>query len=157
MLEEIYNYFTIDILYNWVNIGVLPFWLILIFFPRSYLSRYFVTSVFPIFILGGTYIFVLYKSYLNSFDFVGNFNLYIGIDEISDLFTDKNFLIMFWIHFISINLFVGGWIVKDSQKFMINKFLLSVPLVITYLIGPLGLFVYWLIRIFYAKNINLYE
>ena len=157
MLEEIYNYFTIDILYNWVNIGVLPFWLILIFFPRSYLSRYFVTSVFPIFILGGTYIFVLYKSYLNSFDFVGNFNLYIGIDEISDLFSDKNFLVMFWIHFISINLFVGGWIVKDSQKFMINKFLLSVPLIITYLIGPLGLFVYWLIRIFYAKNINLYE
>ena len=157
MLEEIYNYFTIDILYNWVNIGVLPFWLILIFFPRSHLSRYFVTSVFPIFILGGTYIFVLYKSYLNSFDFIGNFNLYIGIDEISDLFSDKNFLIMFWIHFISINLFVGGWIVKDSQKFMINKFLLSVPLVITYLIGPLGLFVYWLIRIFYAKNINLYE
>ena len=157
MLEEIYNYFTIDILYNWVYIGVLPFWLILIFFPRSHLSRYFVTSVFPIFILGGTYIFVLYKSYLNSFDFVGNFNLYIGIDEISDLFTDKNFLIMFWIHFISINLFVGGWIVKDSQKFMINKFLLSVPLIITYLIGPLGLFVYWLIRIFYAKNINLYE
>tara|TARA_B100001057_G_scaffold421965_1_gene443206 strand:+ start:780 stop:1253 length:474 start_codon:yes stop_codon:yes gene_type:complete len=157
MLEEIYNYFTIDILYNWVNIGVLPFWLILIFFPRSHLSRYFVTSVFPIFILGGTYIFVLYKSYLNSFDFIGNFNLYIGIDEISDLFSDKNFLIMFWIHFISINLFVGGWIVKDSQKFMINKILLSVPLVITYLIGPLGLFVYWLIRIFYAKNINLYE
>ena len=157
MLEEIYNYFTIDILYNWVNIGVLPFWLILIFFPRSYLSRYFVTSVFPIFILGGTYIFVLYKSYLNSFDFISNFNLYMGIDEISDLFSDKNFLVMFWIHFISINLFVGGWIVKDSQKFMINKFLLSVPLIITYLIGPLGLFVYWLIRIFYAKNINLYE
>ncbi len=157
MLEEIYNYFTIDILYNWVNIGVLPFWLILIFFPRSHLSRYFVTSVFPIFILGGTYIFVLYKSYLNSFDFISNFNLYMGIDEISDLFSDKNFLVMFWIHFISINLFVGGWMVKDSQKFMINKFLLSVPLVITYLIGPLGLFVYWLIRIFYAKNINLYE
>ena len=157
MLEEIYNYFTIDILYNWVNIGVLPFWLILIFFPRSYLSRYFVTSVFPIFILGGTYIFVLYKSYLNSFDFISNFNLYMGIDEISDLFSDKNFLVMFWIHFISINLFVGGWMVKDSQKFMINKFLLSVPLIITYLIGPLGLFVYWLIRIFYAKNINLYE
>ena len=157
MLEEIYNYFTIDILYNWVNIGVLPFWLILIFFPRSHLSRYFVTSVFPIFILGGTYIFVLYKSYLNSFDFISNFNLYMGIDEISDLFSDKNFLVMFWIHFISINLFVGGWMVKDSQKFMINKFLLSVPLIITYLIGPLGLFVYWLIRIFYAKNINLYE
>ena len=64
---------------------------------------------------------------------------------------------MFWIHFISINLFVGGWIVKDSQKFMMNKILLSFPIIITYLVGPLGLLVYWVIRIFHAKNINLYE
>ena len=157
MIEQIYNYFTIDMLYYWVNIGVLPFWLILIFFPRSHLCRYLVTSIFPFLILTGAYIFVLYKSYLNSFNFVSNFNLYMGIDEISDLFSEKNFLIMFWIHFISINLFTGGWIVKDSEKFMINKFLIFIPLVITYLIGPLGLFVYWLIRIFYAKNINLYD
>tara|TARA_A100000164_G_scaffold357700_1_gene368590 strand:- start:353 stop:826 length:474 start_codon:yes stop_codon:yes gene_type:complete len=157
MIEQIYNYFTIDMLYYWVNIGVLPFWLILIFFPRSHLCRYLVTSIFPFLILTGAYIFVLYKSYLNSFDFVSNFNLYMGIDDISDLFSEKNFLIMFWIHFISINLFTGGWIVKDSEKFMINKFLIFIPLIITYLIGPLGLFVYWLIRIFYAKNISLYD
>ena len=81
----------------------------------------------------------------------------MGIDDIKDLFSNKNFLMMFWIHFISINLFTGGWIVKDSQKFMISKFLLSIPLIILYLIGPLGLLVYWLIRIFYAKNISLYD
>ena len=157
MIEQIYNYFTIDVLYYWVNIGVLPFWLILIFLPRSHLCRYLVTSIFPFFILSGAYVFVLYKSYLNSFDFISNFNLYMGIDDLSDLFSEKSFLIMFWIHFISINLFTGGWIVKDSEKFMINKFLIFIPLIITYLIGPLGLFVYWLIRIFYAKNISLYD
>ena len=64
---------------------------------------------------------------------------------------------MFWIHFISINLFVGGWIVRDSQKLAINKILMIIPLIVTYLIGPLGIFVYWLIRIFHAKNINLYD
>ena len=131
MIEQIYNYFTIDMLYYWVNIGVLPFWLILIFFPRSHLCRYLVTSIFPFFILTGAYIFVLYKSYLNSFDFVSNFSLYMGIDDISDLFSEKNFLIMFWIHFISINLFTGGWIVKDSEKFMINKFFIFIPLIVT--------------------------
>lgn len=144
-------------LYLWVNLGVLPFWFILIFFPQSQLCRYFVTSIFPIFILSGTYIFMLYKSYINSYDFFNNFNLYIGINELSDLFSDKTFLMIFWLHFISINLFTGGWIVKDSQKISVNKFLLILPLIITYLIGPLGLFVYWLIRIFYAKNINLYD
>ncbi len=157
MIEQIYNYFTIDMLYYWVNLGVLPFWLILIFFPQSHLCRYLVTSIFPIFVLAGAYIFVLYKTYLNSYDFNSNFSLYFGINNLSDLFSDKSFLMMFWIHFISINLFTGGWIVKDSQKYSINKFILILPLIITYLIGPLGLFIYWLIRIFYARNINLYD
>ena len=157
MIEQIYNYFTIEMLYYWVNLGVLPFWLMLIFFPQSHLCRYLVTSIFPIFVLSGVYLFMLYKSYLNSFDFTGNFNLYFGIDSISELFSDKTFLMMFWIHFISINLFTGGWIVKDSQKFSINKIILILPLIITYLIGPVGLFVYWIIRIFYAKNIKLYD
>ena len=157
MIEQIYNYFTIEMLYLWVNLGVLPFWFILIFFPQSHICKYFVTSIFPIFILTGTYIFMLYKSYINSYDFINNFNLYLSINELSDLFSDKTFLMIFWLHFISINLFTGGWIVKDSQKNSVNKILLILPLLTTYLIGPLGLFIYWLIRIFYAKNINLYE
>ena len=157
MIEQIYNYFTIEMLYYWVNLGVLPFWIILIFFPQSNISKIFVTSVFPIFVLSGTYIFILYKSYLSSYDFDANFNLYLGLDNISDLFSNKTFLITFWIHFIAINLFTGGWIVKDSQKFQINKILLIFPLLLTYLIGPLGLFLYWLIRIFHAKSINLYD
>ena len=157
MIEQIYNYFTIEMLYYWVNLGVLPFWFILIFFPQSQISKIFVTSVFPMLILSGIYIFILYKSYLSSYDFDANFNLYLGLDNISDLFSNKTFLITFWIHFIAINLFTGGWIVKDSQKFQINKILLIFPLLLTYLIGPLGLFLYWLIRIFHAKSINLYD
>ena len=131
--------------------------LILIFFPQSNLSKYFVTSVFPIILLGGTYIFVLYKSYLNSYDFVSNFELYLSISNLSILFSNELFLMLFGIHFISINLFVGGWIVRDSQKFSINKILVGIPLIVTYLIGPLGIFFYWLIRIFFAKSISLYE
>ena len=157
MIEQIYAYFTIEILYFWVNLGVLPFWLILIFFPQSNLSKYCVTSVFPIILLGGTYIFVLYKSYLNSYDFVSNFELYLSISNLSILFSNELFLMLFWIHFISINLFVGGWIVRDSQKFSINKILVGIPLIVTYLIGPLGIFFYWIIRIFFAKSISLYE
>ena len=157
MIEQIYNYFNIEILYYWVNFGVLPFWLILIFFPQSNLSRYFVTSIFPILLLSGAYIFMLYKSYLGSYEFLSNFDLYLNISYLSNLFSNENFLIIFWIHFVSINLFTGGWIVKDSQKFGISKIILFLPLVITYLIGPLGILIYWIIRIFYAKRINLYD
>jgi hypothetical protein len=157
MIEQIYTYFTIEMIYYWVNLGVLPFWFILIFFPQSYLSRYFVTSIFPILLLSISYVFLFYKSFLNSYDFLGNFNLYLGIGDLSNLFADNSFLMMFWVHFVSINLFAGGWIVKDSQKFLINKILLAIPLTITYLIGPVGLIVYWIIRIFYAKRLSLYD
>ena len=157
MIEQIYSYFTTEMLYFWVNIGVLPFWALIIFFPQSNLCKYLVTSIFPIFLLSGTYLFVLYKAYLGSFDFDNNFSLYLGLGNISELFRNEYFLLMFWIHFVSINLFVGGWMLKDAQRLFINKILLAVPLVITYLIGPIGVFIYWIIRIFYAKKLNIYD
>ena len=157
MIEQIYTYFTIETLYMWINLGVLPFWFILIVFPQSHLSRIFVTSIFPFFILSGVYIFILYKSYLIGYDFDGNFTLYLGLSELSRLFEDHLYIMVFWTHFIAINLFIGGWIVKDSQKFSINKVLMALPLIVTYLIGPIGLLFYWIIRIFYAKRISLYE
>ena len=69
MIEQIYTFFTIEMLYMWINIGVLPFWFILIFFPQSHICRFFVTSIFPFFLLGGAYIFILYKSFLIGYDF----------------------------------------------------------------------------------------
>ena len=157
MIEQIYTYFTIETLYMWINLGVLPFWFILIIFPQSHLSRIFVTSIFPFLILSGVYIFILYKSYLTGYDFNENFSLYLGLNELSRLFEDHLYIMIFWSHFIAINLFIGGWIVKDSQKFSINKVLMAIPLIVTYLIGPIGLFLYWIIRIFYAKRISLYD
>ena len=141
----------------WINLGILPFWFILIIFPQSHLSRIFVTTIFPFFVLSGVYIFILYKSYLIGYDFDGNFSLYLGLNELSRLFEDHLYIMIFWTHFIAMNLFIGGWIVKDAEKFSINKVLLALPLITTYLVGPIGLFLYWVIRIFYAKRISLYD
>ena len=157
MIEQIYTYFTIEMIFMWLNLSVLPFWLILIFFPQSQICRVFITSIFPIIILSFAYGYLLYLFFNEGYDFIRNFELYLGLDAVSILFKDKAFIILFWLHFLSINLFCGGWIVKDSQKFNINKILLSFPLIITYFIGPIGLTLYWLIRIFYAKRINLYD
>ena len=157
MIEQIYTYFTIEVIFLWLNLGVIPFWLILIIFPQSHICRIIVVSIFPIFILSLTYGYLLYLFFNEGYNFFGNFELYLGLDNISNLFSDQSFLILFWVHFLSINLFCGSWMVKDSQMFGINKFLMSLPLLITYLIGPLGLTLYWLVRIFYAKRINLYD
>ena len=122
MIEQIYTYFTIEILYFWVNFGVLPFWIVLIFFPQSNLCRYFATSIFPIFLLSGAYIFLLYKSYLNSYDFSANFELYLNFSNLSTLFLNDLFLMMFWIHFVSINLLLVDGLLKILKSSQLTKF-----------------------------------
>ena len=157
MIEQIYTFFTIEMIYLWSNLGVLPFWFVLIIFPNSQISKVFITSVFPIFILSLAYSYLLYIAYVDGYNFLQNFNLYLGLSRVSNLFENQSFLILFWIHFLAMNLFCGGWIVKDSQMLGMNKLLVSLPLIITYLVGPIGITLYWIIRIFYAKRINLYD
>ncbi len=157
MIEQIYTFFTIDMIYLWLNIGVIPFWIILLFFPQSKISSFFVSSIFPYFLFGAIYIYLLYYIFIQDYDFFNNFNLYLGIDELSDLFSNSSFLILFWVHFLAINLFCGSWIVKDSQKLNISKIITFFPLLLTYFIGPVGIFVYWIIRIFFAKRVSLYD
>tara|TARA_B110001452_G_C15124322_1_gene391850 strand:+ start:118 stop:591 length:474 start_codon:yes stop_codon:yes gene_type:complete len=157
MIELIYTFFTLEMIYLWLNLGILPFWFVLIFFPQSQICKVFTTSIFPVLVLALAYSYLLYLVYSDDYNLLQNFKLYLGLNEVSNLFEDQSFLILFWVHFLAMNLFCGGWMVKDSQMFGMNKFLVALPLIITYLIGPIGLVVYWIIRIFYAKRINLYD
>ena len=70
---------------------------------------------------------------------------------------NENYIVIFWIHFLTLNLFCGSWIVKDYQKINMPKALAFIPIVLTYFIGPLGISVYWLFRIFFSKKIDLYD
>ena len=157
MIEQISAFFSSEMIYLWLNLGVIPFWIILIFFPQSKLCNYIVISIFPFFVLSLVYSYLLYLFYMTGYNFNQNFSLYLGLDNLRNLFSENAFLLLFWIHFLGVNLFCGCWIIKDSQKFNISKYINFIPLFITYFIGPIGLFLYWLIRIFFAKKLSLYD
>ena len=157
MIEQIAIFFSIEMIYLWLNIGVIPFWFVLMIFPQSKICGILVTSIFPILILGSVYIYLFYFFLNSGYDFFENFNLYLGLYDLADLFENEGFLILFWLHFLAINLFCGSWIVRDSQRLFMPKILVFFPLLITYFIGPIGIFVYWLIRIFFAKKIILFD
>ena len=157
MIEQIYTYFSTEKIYLWLNFGVLPFWLILLFFPQSKICKIFTTSIFPIIIFSLIYAYLIYVIFKDGYDFLRNFSLYLSFANLLNLFENSNFLILFWIHFLAINLFCGGWMVNDYQKFNMPKALIFFPLIITYFVGPLGIFIYWIFKIFYAKKINLYD
>ena len=85
------------------------------------------------------------------------FNLYLGLEELYSLYSNEGFLLIFWLHFLVINLFSGNWIANDAQSFLVSRPLVIISLITTYFTGPLGLVFYWLIRIFYSKKINYYD
>ncbi len=144
-------------IYLWLNFGVLPFWFILIFFPKSRICKIFTTSIFPIIIFSLIYSYLIYTIFTDDYDFLKNFSLYMSFANLLNLFENSYFLILFWIHFLALNLFCGGWMVNDYQKFTMPKALIFFPLLITYFVGPLGIFFYWIFKIFYAKKISLYD
>ncbi len=157
MIEQISAFFSTEMIYLWLNLGVIPFWIILIFFPQSKICNYIVVSIFPFFLLSLVYSYLLYLFYMTGYNYNQNFSLYLGLDDLRSLFSENAFLLLFWIHFLGVNLFCGCWIVKDSQKFNISKYVNFIPLFITYFIGPIGLFLYWLIRVVNAKKFNLID
>ena len=120
MINNFEEYLTLENIFLFSNWGVIPFWLLLLFSPNSTLTRFFVHSVIIPLILGIAYIFVVYQIYLND-NFLDGFGLYLGIENLYAIFSDENFLLIFWLHFLSISLFVGAWIARDSDEIFDSK------------------------------------
>ena len=135
---------------NW---GVLPFWLLLIILPNHGVTNFLVQSIIAPLLLAGAYAFVAYNIFLEG-NILDSFELYRGLEDLYSMFSSESFLLIFWLHFLAISLFLGAWIARDSQRYMIPKFFVITSLILTYFTGPVGLLIYWFIRIFFAKKIN---
>ena len=149
-LLDILSYENIYLMANW---GVIPFWLLLIILPNHGVTNFFVQSIIAPLLLASAYVFVAYNIFLER-NILDSFELYRGLDGLYSMFSSEAFLLVFWIHFLSISLFLGAWISRDSQRYMVPRFFVIISLVLTYFTGPAGLLIYWFIRIFFAKKIN---
>ena len=157
MFLNLQNYFTLETTFLWLNYGVLPLWTVLIFFPKLKINHIFISSIFVPILFSSIYIYVFYKFLNLDENIINIFNLYLGINELYTLLSNENFLLLFWIHFLGINLFLGSWVSKDALKYNVPRLLSGFSLIVIYFTGPLGLFLYWIIRIFYAKKIQMYD
>ena len=153
MINNFLEILTYENLYLIANIGVIPFWLLLIISPNQNITNFFVQSIIAPLLLASAYVFVAYNIFLEG-NIFNSFDLYRGIDGLYSMFSNEAFLLIFWLHFLAISLFLGSWITRDSKKYMIPRFFIIISLIITYFTGPVGLTIYWFIRIFFAKKIS---
>ena len=157
MLLQFQNYLTFENIYLWTNFGILPFWFMLILIPNSKFTRFFINSIILPLILSSIYIYIIYQAIKLEETIVDIFKLYLSLDNLYTVFATESFLLIFWIHFLLLNLFLGSWISRDAIKYNIKRSLVFLPLVMVYFTGPVGLVLYWVIRIFFAKKLGFHD
>ena len=156
MINNLVTYLTSDNIYLLANWGVIPFWLMLLTIPNQPITKILVNSVIVPLILASAYIYLAYQLYLDG-EVFDVFQLYFGLDNLYSIYSNEIFLLIFWLHFLSISLFIGSWISRDAQRYLVPKILTMLSLILTYFSGPVGLVFYWIIRIFFARKISFYE
>ena len=157
MLQQYQEYLTFENIYLFSNYGVLPFWILLITIPGSKITQFFVNSIIAPLILSTAYVYVVYQAITLNEPILSVFKLYLSLDDLYTLFSIESFLLIFWLHFIAINLFLGSWVSSEGVKYNMPRGLIFLPLILIYFTGPIGLVFYWLIRIFYAKKIAFHD
>ena len=157
MLTQLENFLTFENIYLWANFGVLPFWFMIIFIPNSKVTQIFVNSIILPLILASFYGYIIYQIILLGEPVSEIFKLYLELDNLYARFATESFLLLFWLHYVALNLFLGSWASRDAVKYGMPRILAFIPLILIYFTGPVGLILYWMIRIFYAKRITFHD
>jgi len=157
MIIQFQEYLTFKNIFLYFNYGVIPFWLMMILIPNSKITKILVNSVIIPLILTIAYVYVIYKTILLDESLLQVFQLYLNLDNLYTLFSTESFLLVFWLHFLALNIFLGSWIASDGVRYGMPRGLIFFPLILVYFAGPVGLVLYWIFRIFYAKKINFYD
>ena len=157
MLIQFQEYLTFENIFVWTSFGILPFWVMLIIIPNSKVTQFFVNSIILPLILSTAYVYIIYQTVLLDEPIFDIFRLYLSLDYLYTTFATESFLLIFWLHFVALNLFLGSWVSRDAIKYNIPKKIVILPLILIYFTGPLGLILYWFFRVFYAKKLGLHD
>lgn len=121
-----------------VNMSVLPGWLLLVVAPRWSWTRRLVPVVMAI-PLAVVYVILL----AGNFGGEGGFG---SLEAVAALFKNPWVLLGGWIHYLAFDLFVGAWEVRDAQRLGLPHAAVIPCLLLTFMLGPAGLLLYWVLR-----------
>lgn len=126
-------------LFTIANLAVLPGWLLLAVLPAWRWTRVLSAYVIPG-LLSLLYLYAMVSDV--GFD-TGGFG---SIEQVGRMFQNEWLLLAGWVHYLAFDLFVGAWQVRDAQRLEVPHLLVVPCLVLTFVVGPLGLFTYFIVR-----------
>ena len=136
-----FNSFMTTILFDVCNLLILLVWGLVLFFPRQKISENLIS--YPWAPLGISFFysyFIVVSGGLVEADFS-------SLEGIVSLFknTTPESAAAGWLHYLAFDFWVGTWIIRHSRKNEIAHLAIILPLLCTFMFGPVGIMIYSLL------------
>jgi hypothetical protein len=123
---------------TWLVIIILsPFW-------KNY-DKVIIGIVISLFCI--VYAWLLFNSFKPT-----DFEKFGTADGVMSLFTNKTAVVAGWVHYLAFDLMMGLFITKNAAKHGIKHIIIVPCLLLTFMMGPVGLLLYLIIRFIKTKK-----
>ena len=123
-------------------------WLLLVVVPKLRSAQITAGIILPL-LLSALYLFLIAQHFS---DAPGGFG---SLADVSLLFSKQELLLAGWIHYLAFDLFIGAWEIRDSQRQQIPHLVMIPCLLMTFMLGPIGLLFYFAIRTAKTRKLEL--
>lgn len=131
------------------NSVALAGWLILAIAGRKRWASYLTSGVILPLLLAVAYLVVLVGHWGET---KGGFGT---LTDVAALFSNRWVLLAGWIHYLCFDLFIGSWEVRDAEARGISHWLVIPCLFFTFMFGPVGLLLYFGLRVARTRVITV--
>lgn len=125
----------LDLLFRVCSTMVLPGWLLLAVAPRWRHTQTIAGWVLPA-LMAAVYAAVLLPHFGAT---QGDFN---SLNGVLTLFRDPRAVLAGWVHYLSFDLFIGAWEVREAQRRGVPHWVVVPCLALTLMLGPCGLLLF---------------
>jgi hypothetical protein len=140
---------TPEQLFSIANFGALLGWLVLVVAgPKRWAAPLVTGAILPL--LFGVLYVGLIAAHLG-----GSQGGFSSLAAVAALFSDPWLLLAGWVHYLAFDLFIGSWQVRDARRKGIPHLLVIPALILTFLFGPAGLLLYFVIRCVRSRSLDL--
>jgi hypothetical protein len=130
---------TLEGVFSACNLLAMAGWILLVLVPRRRLAITIAGTVIPL-TLAAIYLAVFA---LNARGANGGFSSLAGVAQ---LFENRWLLLAGWVHYLAFDLFIGAWETRDALARGVPRLLLAPCLFMTFMLGPIGLLCYHVVR-----------
>jgi hypothetical protein len=147
MVLFLVKYMPYESIFNIFNSGIIVFWVLLLVFPqRGFTQKIIVYPWIPLVIAMGYLYFLSTATGTFSADFT-------SLGGLTEMFQNANprGVAAGWLHYLAFDFWVGCWMLKNSQEKGIKHLWMILPMLSTFMLGPVGILLYTLVLLIQKK------